>query len=187
MLSLIRFGNWVGAMAIAGALLFAFVLQFAQHELPCPLCMLQRIAFVLCGFGFLLNLRFGSQPAHYGVTMLGAVFGLVVAGRQTLLHILPDDKGYGPPLLGLHLYTWTFVFFAATVLGVAILLLLSPRDAEPRREGRHALPMGRLSSLAAWLLILVTLANAVAAFALCGPIECPDNPTGYWLLTRFGR
>ena len=41
-----------------------------------------------------------------------------------------------------------------------------------------------LSSFAAWLLILVTLANAVAAFALCGPVECPDNPTSYWLLTR---
>ena len=67
----------------------------------------------------------------------------------------------------------------ATVVGVAFLLLLSPREPE-RREGRHALPMGRLSSLAAWLLILVTLANAAAAFALCGPVECPDNPTSYF-------
>ena len=46
-------------------------------------------------------------------------------------------------------------------------------------------PMGGASRLAAWLLILVTLANAVASFALCGPIECPDNPTSYWLLTRL--
>jgi len=98
---------------------------------------------------------------------------------------VPGDAGYGPPLLGLHLYTWTFVFFTAIVVGVAfLLLLLSPREPA-RREGRHALPMGSLSSLAAWLLILVTLANAAAAFALCGPVECPDNPTGYWLLTRF--
>jgi disulfide bond formation protein DsbB len=184
MVTLVRFGNWLGAMAVAGVLLVAFALQFAQHELPCPLCLLQRVAFVLCGFGFLLNLRFGSQPAHYGVTILSALFGLVASGRQVLLHIVPGDKGYGPPVLGLHLYSWAFVFFAATLLGTALLLLLSPREVE-RREGRHALPMGRLSSFAAWLLILVTFANAVASFALCGPIECPDNPTGYWLLTRF--
>lgn len=184
MTALVRFGNWLGAMAVAGVLLVAFALQFAQHELPCPLCMLQRIAFVMCGFGFLMNLRFGSQPLHYGITLLASLFGLAASGRQVLLHILPGDQGYGPPLLGLHLYTWTFVFFTAVVVGVAFLLLLSSREPE-RREGRHALPMGRLSSFAAWLLILVTLANAVAAFALCGPIECPDNPTGYWLLTRL--
>ena len=185
MVPLVRFGNWLGAMAVAGVLVVAFVLQFAQHELPCPLCMLQRVAFVLCGFGFLLNLRFGSQPWHYGVTILSALFGLAASGRQILLHIVPGDKGYGPPVLGLHLYSWTFVFFVATLLGVAFLLLLSGREPEQRREGRHALPMGGLSRLAAWLLILVTLANAVASFALCGPIECPDNPVSYWLLTRF--
>ena len=184
MTALVRFGNWLGAMAVAGVLVVAFVLQVAHNELPCPLCMLQRVAFVLCGFGFLMNLRFGSQPLHYGITLLAALFGLVASGRQVLLHIVPGDAGYGPPLLGLHLYTWTFAFFIATVAGVALLLLLSPREPE-RREGRHALPMGGLSSFAAWLLILVTLANAAAAFALCGPVECPDNPTSYWLLTRF--
>jgi disulfide bond formation protein DsbB len=184
MAGLIRFGNWLAAMAIALVLLVAFFLQFAQHELPCPLCLLQRVAFVLCGFGFLLNLRFGSHPAHYGVTILGALFGLAVAGRQVLLHIVPGDAGYGPPLLGLHLYTWTFIFFAVALLGVGLLLLLSGREPELRREGRHGLPMGGLSQLAAWLLIVVTLANAVASFALCGPIECPDNPTSYWLLNR---
>jgi disulfide bond formation protein DsbB len=185
MLVLVRFGNWLGAMAIALVLLLAFVLQFAQHELPGPLGLLQRVAFVLCGFGFLLNLRFGAHPAHYGVTVLGALFGLAVAGRQVLLHIVPGDKGYGAPLLGLHLYTWMFLLFAVILLGVALLLLMSSREPEYRREGRHALPMGGLSRLAAWLLILVTLANAVASFALCGPIDCPDNPTSYWLLTRL--
>ena len=37
------------------------------------------------------------------------------------------------------------------------------------------------------MLIFVTLANAVSTFVQCGPIECPDNPTGYWLLQRFWR
>ena len=125
MMVLIRFGNWLAAMAIVVVLLVAFFLQFAEHELPCPLCLLQRAALVLCGLGFLLNLRFGSHPAHSGVIVMSALFGLAAAGRQILLHIVPGDPGHGPPWLGLHFYTWSFIFFAVTLLGVGVLLLLS--------------------------------------------------------------
>jgi disulfide bond formation protein DsbB len=184
MVPLVRFGNWLGVFAITLVLLFVFGLQFTERALPGPLGLLQRIAFVLCGFGFLLNLRFGAHAAHYGAAILGAVFGLAVSGRQALLHILPGDPGYGPPLLGLHLYSWTFVFFAVTLLGIAVLLLGAAAEPD-RRESRRGPVMGGLSRLAAWLLIAVTLANAVATFALCGPIECPDKPTGYWLLARL--
>lgn len=186
MARMVRFGNWLGVVGMAAVLLVAFVMQFAQHELPCPLCLLQRIAFVLCGFGFLLNLRFGAQLAHYGAAILGALFGLAVSGRQVLLHILPDDPGYGPPVLGLHLYTWAFVFFAVTLLGIAVLMLLGTAGDPDRREGRHDEPlMGLPSRLAAWLLVAVTLGNAIATFVLCGPIECPANPTSYWLFSKF--
>jgi disulfide bond formation protein DsbB len=187
MAGLVRFGNGLGAVGVILMLLGAFVLQFVQKELPCPLCNLQRVALVLCGFGFLLNLRFGSRPAHYGAIVLAALFGLAVSGRQLLLHIVPGDQGYGPPLMGLHLYTWAFAFFAAVLLGVAVLLLLTgtARVEHDRLDGGHRTqPFGGLSRLVAWLLIIVTLANAVASFALCGPLECPDNPTSYWILSR---
>jgi disulfide bond formation protein DsbB len=190
MAGLVRFGNGLGVAGIALVLLVAFVLQFVQKELPCPLCNLQRVAFVLCGFGFLLNLRFGSQPAHYGVTILAALFGLAVSGRQVLLHIVPGDAGYGQPLMGLHLYTWTFVFFLSALLGVAVLLVLSSGgrvEHERLAGGRHAQPFGVVARFAAWFLIFMTLGNAAASFALCGPIECPDNPTDYWLLQLLGR
>ena len=26
-----------------------------------------------------------------------------------------------------------------------------------------------------------TLANALNSFALCGPVECADDPAGYWI------
>ena len=73
---LIRLGNAAGAAGIATILMVAFGLQFGLNEPPCPLCNLQRAAFVLCGFGFVLNLRFGIQPLHYGLVLLGALFGL---------------------------------------------------------------------------------------------------------------
>ena len=105
MASLVRLGNALGAMGIAIVLLVAFGLQFALGELPCPLCSLQRVALVLCGMGFLLNLRFGVQPLHYGLSILAALFGAMAAGRQVLLHIVPGTGAYGSALFGLHLYT----------------------------------------------------------------------------------
>jgi disulfide bond formation protein DsbB len=37
--------NATALYAIAAVLLAAFYLQFALFELPCPLCLLQRVAF----------------------------------------------------------------------------------------------------------------------------------------------
>ena len=70
MASLVRLGNAMGAMGIAIVPLAAFGMQFVLQELPCPLCVLQRVALVLCGFGFLLNLRFGVQPLPVSYTHL---------------------------------------------------------------------------------------------------------------------
>jgi disulfide bond formation protein DsbB len=183
MRGLVKFGNLLGAAGMAAVLLIAFVFQFRFDELPGPLGLLQRVAFVLCGFGFLLNLRFGSQPLHYGLILLGALYGIAASGRQTLLHIVPGSGAYGAPVLGLHSYVWALVLFFATLAGVALLLILSGEGRAPREwhEPRRREPFGGLARIVAWLLIIATLGNAAATLALCGPIECPDNPTRYWL------
>jgi disulfide bond formation protein DsbB len=103
---LVCFGNALGAGGLALVMAFAFVLQFLFDELPCPLCQLQRVAIVLCGFGFVLNLRLGPHPAHYGLVLIAALFGLAVSGRQVLLHIVPGSGSYGSAVFGLHLYSW---------------------------------------------------------------------------------
>jgi len=187
MASLVRFGNTLGVAGIALVLLAAFAAQFALKELPCPLCELQRVAFVMCGFGFLLNLRFGSQPMHYGLIVLAALFGVTASGRQVLLHIVPGSGEYGSPLLGLHYYTWSLLLFVAVIVGVAVLLVLSGsgRPEHDRFDSRPAARFSGLARFAAYLLIVMTFANAVASFVQCGPFECPDNPTSYWLLQRI--
>ncbi|MFZ5780526.1 MAG: disulfide bond formation protein B [Pseudomonadota bacterium] len=179
MAGVVRLGNGIAVTAIALALAVAFFLQFVLNELPCPLCNLQRVALALCGFGFLLNLRFGVQPMHYGLSLLAALFGAAASGRQVLLHVLPGSGAYGSALLGLHLYAWSFVAFVAIIAGIALLMILGGQAEAPwsgRRSG-----MGGLSRLAAWLLVALTLANAVNSFLLCGPIECADDPAGYWI------
>jgi disulfide bond formation protein DsbB len=181
MASLVRLGNAVGAMGIAIVLLADFGIQFALNELPCPLCSLQRAALVLCGFGFLLNLRFGVQPLHYGLTILAALFGAMAAGRQVLLHIVPGTGAYGSPLFGLHLYTWSLILFGAVIAGVAVLMIADGRPDRDRSDHQAAMRFRGIPRFAAWLLIAVTLANALNNFALCGPVECAPDPKGYWI------
>ena len=109
--------NAVGLAGLIVVLLIAYADQFAGHDLPCPLCLLQRVAIAGVAFGLLLNLRYGPQASSYGIMLLAALFGMAVAGRQVMLHISPGTGSYGAPLFGLHLYTWSFLLFAAVILG----------------------------------------------------------------------
>ena len=170
--------NGVGLTGLVVVLLVAYADQFAGHDLPCPLCLLQRVAVAGVAFGLLLNLRYGPQLSSYGIMLLAALFGMAVAGRQILLHIAPGTGSYGAPLFGLHFYTWSFLLFAAVILGTAILLLL-PRPTSPARPLPRQLQYGL-----AWAAIGVTAVNAVTTFLQCGPLECPDNPVNYWAFAR---
>ncbi len=57
------FLNTVALYLVTGLLIAAFVFEFARDELPCPLCLLQRIALSGMAAGLILNLRFGLAPA----------------------------------------------------------------------------------------------------------------------------
>lgn len=129
-------------------------------------------------YGLLLNLRFGPQPSGYAVMLLAALFGMGAAGRQVLLHITPGSGAYGAPLLGLHLYTWSFILFALVILGTAVLLLV-PKPA----SAVWTVPL-RVKQGLAWAAIGLTALNAITTFLQCGPLECPDNPVRYWIFAR---
>ena len=174
--------NGLGLVAVTLVLATALVLQLLLGELPCPLCLLQRLGFVALGFGLLLNLRFGPSPLHYGLVIVAALFGAAAAGRQVLLHIVPGSGAYGSPLLGLHLYTWSLVLFLTAIAAVAVLLLM-----EGQFERGRAQPARAWHRVAMGLYLGVTAVIGIAAFVECGPGECPDNPTSYWLLDRMAR
>ena len=98
--------NALGLYGVAFVLMAAFAAQLSLGELPCPLCLIQRIQFALLAVGPILNVRFGPRPSHYAVSLLTAAAGAAFASRQVLLHIMPGDAGYGSALLGYHYYTW---------------------------------------------------------------------------------
>jgi disulfide bond formation protein DsbB len=175
--------NALGLYAVALVLAAAFAAQLLLQELPCPLCLLQRVEFAMLAIGPMLNVRFGPRPSHYGVSLLVAIAGAVVAMRQVLLHIMPGDPGYGSALLGFHYYTWAFIGFAVAIILVAVMLLFDRQFAGDDDAVKPA-PIGLFVHAAVWLVIALTALNVVSTLLECGFAACPDNPTVYELLRR---
>ena len=173
--------NALGLYAIALVLASAFTAQLLLGELPCPLCLLQRIQFALLAIGPVLNVRFGPRPSHYAASLLVAAAGAAFAMRQILLHIMPGDPGYGSALLGYHYYTWAFIGFAVAIVASAIMLLF---DRQFEDDGGSAQPVavGAFARTAVWLVIGLTAANVISTLLECGFAACPGDPVAYELL-----
>jgi disulfide bond formation protein DsbB len=169
--------NIAGLFAVAAVLAAALFDQLVYHDLPCPLCLLQRAGFVAAAAGLALNVRFGPRPSHYGIVLLSAVAGAAVSIRQMLLHIAPGSGSYGDVLLGLHFYTWAFLIFAAIIVGSAAMLLFDRQFEPPRPAG---LPW--LGRAAIGVAALLALANGVSTVLECGAGLCEGDPTVYELL-----
>lgn len=179
--SLAALGNQLCLLAIIGVLSYAFVDQFYFGELPCPLCLLQRVGFVVIGSAIALNIRCGAHSAHYGWGIFGGLVGMMVSLRQILLHIAPGDPGYGSPFLGLHFYTWGFIGALGLLGGQAILLMLPNREVRSRSWFANVLIL---------IFMLLVFANLLSTLLECGMGPCADNPIAYdgliALRTRLG-
>ncbi|SHE91203.1 Disulfide bond formation protein DsbB [Ruegeria intermedia] len=173
--------NAIGMLAVSLVLVLAYVYQLALYELPCPLCLLQRVGFVAVGVGLGLNLLYGPRPQHYAMVLIAALYGGSVSVRQILLHIVPGTGHYGSPVLGLHYYTWAAICFFLILLGTAIMLMfdrqyVDDRRAQPRFGGN------RLAKVAFFVMLGLAVLNAGSTLLECGPGVCADPPTDYKLI-----
>ncbi|TMV05720.1 disulfide bond formation protein B [Ruegeria sediminis] len=180
--------NALGMLAVCVVLILAYVYQVALYELPCPLCLLQRVGFVAVGFGLGLNLLYGARPRNYGLMLIAAIFGVSVSIRQILLHIVPGTGHYGSPVLGLHYYTWAGIFFFLIILGTAVMLLFEGqyRSAEQAAD-RQRFGGSNLAKVSFFLMLGLALVNAVSTLLECGPGICADPPTDYELIDKMEK
>lgn len=189
-------GFWfahVVAVAYAVVILMAISTQFVgAKDMPCPLCMLQRMAMVLIGIASIWIigqarkgiLTASSYVRCFGLMIVAALLGMSMSGRQILLHITPGDPGYGGTVLGLHLYTWAFITFAIVLLYSGIMLTLTDRTLPVAPSSRG---LRLLSSVLVWVFIAVIAANVVLVFAEEGfSWYLPDDPSRYELLYDLG-
>jgi disulfide bond formation protein DsbB len=174
--------NALGLYAIALVLVVAFAAQLVLGELPCPLCLLQRIQFAMLAVGPIMNVRFGPRPSHYALSLLTAIAGAGIAMRQVLLHIMPGDPGYGSALLGYHYYTWAFIGFAVAIALIAVMFLFERQFAA--NGTAEPIEINNFARTAVWLVIALTALNVISTLLECGFAACPDNPEVYELLKR---
>jgi disulfide bond formation protein DsbB len=175
--------NALGLLAVCLVLALGFGYQFALYELPCPLCLLQRVGLVAVGFGLALNVLNGPRPRHYAIMLIAAISGGAVSIRQILLHIVPGTGHYGSPVLGLHYYTWAAITFFLIIAGTALMLLFERQyEADGDAEARVNFGGRKLPALAFFLILFLAAANMVSAFLECGPGVCADPPLDYKLI-----
>jgi disulfide bond formation protein DsbB len=139
----------LGIMAVvAGILTAAMVMQYVYGELPCPLCLLQRVAMLGVCFGLMQNFRHGFSDRNLGYSLLFSVFLLVVAVRQTLLDVYPrpGHEYVGGAVLGLHMPVWSILIATALITAFALKLCLIGTEDGARPPERTS-STGRLATL----------------------------------------
>lgn len=163
---------------IAAIMTVAMVLQYYGNEIPCPLCLLQRVAMFGVCFGIIMHFRHGYSARHDGVSMLFALFLLIVSARQTLLDIYPrpGHEYIGSAILGLHMPVWSVVIAVTILLGFAVKFAVL--GGEYLRDQRPSSALGRLLSL---YVIAIALINLGSVILQCGMDAC--HTSGYRLLS----
>ena len=91
-----RTGYAVGFVICAGLLGFALYLQYYEQQDPCPLCILQRVAFIAMMAVFLIAALHGPRRKgairYTGLLLVIACVGAAIAGRQVWLQHLPANQ-----------------------------------------------------------------------------------------------
>jgi disulfide bond formation protein DsbB len=160
-----------------------FAVQLIAGEPPCPLCMVQRVALMLCALGplhMLVQARGGVLTARdiavsNGIAIISALAGVAASSRQVLLHILPGDAGFGRPVLGLHLYTWCLIAFLCQIAASGLMLMSAAWLGEDKVTAR-------LTKVTAGAFVAVVVSNFVSVIAEAGLAwDLPPDPVGYLL------
>lgn len=85
-----------GALACGGLLAYALYLQHYEYQNPCPLCILQRIAFIGLMIVFFAAAVHGPRRAvarvYSGLLVLIAAAGAAIAARHVWLQHLPPER-----------------------------------------------------------------------------------------------
>ncbi|MFK8040073.1 MAG: disulfide bond formation protein B [Rickettsiaceae bacterium] len=173
--TLILLASTLEALGLTAVIASAIILQIYFHELPCPLCILQRFGILGIITATSLNLRFGYNQRHVGLVILFAMFTGAVSLRQICLHVIPGTGSYGDPLFGLHLYTWVFIISCIILFYNALVLCFDV----PKNYVTDNLVYQYFKSIAFIFVMIVLVANSLGILMECGLDFCPDNPIQY--------
>ncbi|GAA5108645.1 disulfide bond formation protein B [Bartonella jaculi] len=179
------FMNVLGLAGLSLVLLMAFYYQLTKpvsSAAPCPLCLLQRLGFIIAGCGFMFNIFHRVKTIHYGMVVLGCMVTCLSAAKQIFLQIIFGNLGEGTTLFGLRLYIWAFMIAALYIVVVAFVMVLT--------EWAHKFKVFALfpiiSKMAGFLFVLLIAANLLTAIVECGTGQCTSGPVKYGMLLHGG-
>jgi disulfide bond formation protein DsbB len=154
-----RVSYLVGFLICAALLGFALYAEHVMGMIPCPLCVFQRIGFMVMALFFLIGAVHGPRGKGarwtYAVgAVLGGLGGIATAGRHLWLQTLPADQ---VPSCGPNLGYMMDAFPLAKVLK----MVFTGSGECAKIEPILGLPMPAWTLL--WYVILVLLAVTAAA------------------------
>jgi disulfide bond formation protein DsbB len=168
---------------IAAILTAAMTMQYVYGELPCPLCLLERVALFGVCFGIIMNYRHGFSYQNTGVSLIFALFLVIVAERQSLLDIYPrpGHEYIGSAVFGLHMPVWSVIIGLVILFAIAVKMAIVGGDRELERFNVKNFPtLAWLGQIVSLYVILICGINLVSVFLQCGFNEC--HTFGYQLL-----
>jgi disulfide bond formation protein DsbB len=148
-----RISFLVGFLICAGLLGFALFAEYRWSMFPCPLCIFQRIAFVVMGVFFLIGglhaPRGNGRWIYAAGVWLASAFGIAVAARHLWIQTLPADQvpSCGPPL---------DYMFSAFPFAKVLQLVFTGSGECAKVEPILGLPMPAWTLL--WFVLLAALA-----------------------------
>ena len=164
----------------------AFGFQLIAGEPPCPLCVVQRIALMMCALGPLYMLRqardrvLSSRDIAVGSGI--AIVPLCSEQRPPNVRCAPHParrSGFWNPVLGLHLYTWCLIAFISQIAASGLMLIGSAWIKEEERVA------WRVTSVTAGAFIVIVVANLLSVIAEAGfNWDLPPGPVGYLLFKK---
>ena len=176
-------GLLLGLIVVAGILTAAMTMQYAFGELPCPLCLLQRVTMFGFCFATMLSFRWGFSWRNSGISLLFTVLLLIVSVRQTLLDIYPrPGHAYiGSAVLGLHMPVWSVVIALALLIAQAFQLVVFGGQRLEHRPVNAFPAIALAGKIACLYVVLLCAINLVSVVLQCGLGEC--HTFGYQLLS----
>jgi disulfide bond formation protein DsbB len=91
-----RWMSLLGALAVGGSFGTVLYLQHFMHQVPCPLCMVQRFIYFVMGALFFIAALHNAKPVGakiYSVLIvLTSLSGVAVALRHIWIQHLPKDQ-----------------------------------------------------------------------------------------------
>ena len=162
-------------LIIAGILSAAMTLQYANGELPCPLCLLERVAMFGVCFGIMMNFRRGFSYQNTGFSLLFAILLLVVSVRQSLLDIYPrpGHEYIGSAIFGIHMPVWSIIIALCLLTAYAIKLAVLGGDEYLRAADVGQFPaIKKAANVVSLYVIALCVINLGSVVLQCGLGEC---------------